>query len=39
MDSNKQMHMVQKAIKEIDPNAFMVTMEANGVRGEGFKSH
>lgn len=37
--SNKQMHMVQKAIKEIDPNAFMITMDANEVRGEGFKPH
>ena len=32
----KQMHMVQKAIKEIDPFAFMMTMDSNEVRGEGF---
>ena len=37
--SAKQMHMVQKAIKEIDPNAFMMTMDSNEVRGEGFKPH
>ena len=37
--SYKQMHMVQKAVKEVDTCAFMVTMEANEVRGEGFKPH
>lgn len=37
--SYKQMHMVQKAVKEVDSGAFMVTMEANEVRGEGFKPH
>ena len=37
--SYKQMHMVQKAVKEVDLCAFMVTMEANEVRGEGFKPH
>ena len=35
----KQMHMVHKAVKEVDPAAFLVTMEANQVRGEGFKPH
>lgn len=37
--SYKQMHMVQKAVKEVDPEAFLVTMEANEVRGVGFKPH
>ncbi len=37
--SYKQMHMVQKAVKEVDKEAFLVTMEANQVRGEGFKPH
>jgi len=37
--SYKQMHMVQKAVKEVDSCAFMVTIEANEVRGEGFKPH
>lgn len=37
--SHKQMHMVQKAVKEVDNNAFLVMMEANQVRGEGFKPH
>ena len=37
--SYKQMHMVQKAVKEVDQDAFLVTMEANQVKGEGFKPH
>lgn len=37
--SYKQMHMVQKAVKEVDSDAFMVIMEANEVRGLGFKPH
>lgn len=37
--SYKQMHIVQQAVKEVDENAFMVIMEANEVRGEGFKPH
>lgn len=37
--NNKQMHMVQKAVKEVDTAAFLVTMESNEVRGEGFKPH
>lgn len=35
--NNKQMHMVQKAVKEVDREAFLVTMESSEVRGEGFK--
>lgn len=37
--NNKQMHMVQRAVKEVDHASFMVTMESNEVRGEGFKPH
>ena len=37
--NNKQMHMVHNAVKEVDPKAFLVTMEASQVRGEGFKPH
>ena len=37
--SFKQMHMVQHAVEQVDENAFMVIMEANEVRGEGFKPH
>lgn len=35
--SNKEMHKVQKAVKEVDKQAFLITMESNEVRGEGFK--
>jgi len=37
--NKKQMHMVQKAVKEVDNRAFLVTMESSEVRGEGFKPH
>ncbi len=37
--NKKQMHMVQKAVREVDQKAFMITMEASEVRGEGFKPH
>ena len=37
--SYKQRHMGQKAVKEVDSTAFLVMMEANQVRGEGFKPH
>ncbi len=37
--SYKQMHVVQRAVKEVDEKAFMVIMEANEVRGKGFKPH
>lgn len=37
--NKKQMHMVQQAVKEVDPKAFLVIMESNEVRGEGFKPH
>lgn len=37
--SYKQMHVVQQAVKDVDENAFMVIMEANEVRGKGFKPH
>ncbi len=37
--SYKQMHAVQKAVKEVDHEAFLVTMEANQVKGEGFRPH
>lgn len=35
----KQMHMIQKAVKEVDNTAFLVCMESSEVRGEGFKPH
>ena len=37
--SNKEMHKVHKAVKEVDNRAFLITIESNEVRGEGFKPH
>ena len=37
--SNKEMYNVQKAVKEEDEKAFLIMMESNEVRGEGFKPH
>ena len=37
--SNKQMHQVQEAVKEVDENAFLVILESNEVRGEGFNPY
>lgn len=37
--SNKEMHTIQEAVKKVDSSAFLVTMEANEVRGKGFKPH
>ena len=34
--STKQMYLVEKAVKKIDPNAFIIIMESNEVLGEGF---
>ena len=36
--SNKEMFMVEKAVKKIDPNSFTIIMESNEVLGEGFKN-
>ncbi len=35
--NTKEMVMVQQAVKEADPNAFMIIMESNEVMGEGFR--
>ena len=37
--NNRQMHLVHKVVKEIDKDAFMITVESNEVRGNGFKAH
>ena len=37
--SNKQMHMVQKVVKEEDEEAFLVILESSEVRGKGFRPH
>ena len=35
--NNKQMYFVQKAVKETDPEAFIIVLESNEVHGEGFE--
>lgn len=35
--NNKQMYMIRRIVREIDPSAFTVIMESNEVVGEGFK--
>lgn len=34
--NNKQMYLVQQAVKEADPNSFTIVLESNEVHGEGF---
>lgn len=36
--NNKQMYVIRKMVKEVDPQAFTVIMESNEVVGEGFKA-
>ena len=35
--SNKQMYVIRKMVKQVDPKAFTVIMESNEVMGEGFQ--
>lgn len=35
--NNREMYMVQKATKAVDPNSFLIVLESNEVHGEGFK--
>lgn len=35
--NNKQMHMVQQAVRRTDPDGFIIILESNEVLGEGFK--
>lgn len=37
--NNKEMFIIRSAVKEIDPEAFVIIMESNEVLGEGFKAH
>ena len=34
--SNKEMYLVQRAVKNADPAAFIIVLESNEVHGEGF---
>lgn len=36
--SNKEMYFLQKAVKEADPEAFLIVLESNEVHGEGFRT-
>lgn len=36
--NNKQMYILQKAVKEVDPDSFLVILESNEVHGEGFNT-
>lgn len=36
--SNKEMYLVQRAVKELDPASFMIVLESNEVHGEGFRT-
>lgn len=36
--NNKEMYFVQRAVKEADPESFMIVLESNEVHGEGFKT-
>lgn len=35
--SNKQLYIIEKAIKRLDPGSFIVMLQANEVQGEGFR--
>lgn len=34
--NNKEMYLVQKAVKEVDPDSFLIILESNEVHGNGF---
>lgn len=36
--NNKEMYLVQRAVKEADSQAFMIVLESNEVHGEGFRT-
>lgn len=36
--NNKEMYLVQQAVKEADPASFMIVLESNEVHGEGFRT-
>ena len=35
--NNREMYLVQRAVKEADPDAFLIVLESNEVHGEGFQ--
>ena len=36
--NNKEMYLLQHAVKETDPASFMIILESNEVHGEGFRT-
>ncbi len=36
--NNKEMYLVQQAVKEADPASFLIVLESNEVHGEGFRT-
>ena len=36
--SNKEMYQIQKIVKEIDPQSFLIVLESKEVHGEGFRA-
>lgn len=36
--NNKEMYLVQQAVKEADPSSFLIVLESNEVHGEGFRT-
>lgn len=36
--SNKEMYQIQKTVKEVDPQSFLIVLESNEVHGEGFRT-
>lgn len=35
--NNKEMYLLQQAVKEVDPESFFIILESNKVHGEGFR--
>ena len=36
--NNKEMYLLGQAIKQVDPDSFMIILESNEVHGEGFRT-
>ena len=34
--SNKEMYLIRKAVKAVDPQSFLIVLESREVHGEGF---
>lgn len=35
--NNKEMYLIQQAVREVDPDSFFIILESNEVHGEGFR--